>query len=122
MGTVNCLITSILQNILIYVQHKKETHTGFGTTWGWANDDNIFIFGWTIPLKNCFDTDKPDIATLSQPIVWVLRRGYGTVSNQWQMGQCPENLVFAVPLGDARDAEMENFNFKREYFQINYLY
>ncbi len=21
-----------------------------GTTWGWVNDDRIFIFGWTIPL------------------------------------------------------------------------
>ncbi len=23
----------------------------FGTTWGWVNDDTIFIFGWTIPLR-----------------------------------------------------------------------
>ncbi len=23
----------------------------FGTTWGWVNDDSIFIFGWTIPLS-----------------------------------------------------------------------
>jgi len=23
----------------------------FGTAWGWVNDDNIFIFGWTIPLR-----------------------------------------------------------------------
>ncbi len=23
----------------------------FGTTWGWVNDDTIFIFEWTIPLK-----------------------------------------------------------------------
>ncbi len=22
----------------------------FGTTWGWVNDDRIFIFAWTIPL------------------------------------------------------------------------
>ncbi len=22
----------------------------FGTTWGWVNDDRIFVFGWTIPL------------------------------------------------------------------------
>ncbi len=28
MGTINCLITSILQNIFFYDQHKKETHTG----------------------------------------------------------------------------------------------
>ncbi len=24
----------------------------FGTTWGWVNDDRIFIFGWSIPLKS----------------------------------------------------------------------
>ncbi len=24
----------------------------FGTTWGWVNDDRIFIFGWTIPLMS----------------------------------------------------------------------
>ncbi len=23
----------------------------FATKWGWASDDNIFIFGWTNPLK-----------------------------------------------------------------------
>ncbi len=28
MGTINCLITSILQNIFFYDQHKKETYTG----------------------------------------------------------------------------------------------
>ncbi len=28
MGTINCLITSILQNIFFYVRHKKDTHTG----------------------------------------------------------------------------------------------
>ncbi len=95
MGIVNCLITSIVQNILFYVQHKKETYTGLERHEG---EQIKFIFGWTIPLKLCFDTDKPDIATLSQPIVWVLGRDY--VFNQWQMGQCPENLVFAVPFGD----------------------
>ncbi len=24
----------------------------FGTTWGWVNDDRIFIFGWTITLNS----------------------------------------------------------------------
>ncbi len=28
MGPINYLITSILQNISLYVQHMKETHTG----------------------------------------------------------------------------------------------
>ncbi len=39
---------------LFCVQQKKETHwlmRRFGTTWGWVNDDRIFIFGWTVPLK-----------------------------------------------------------------------
>ncbi len=30
MATVNCLVTSILQNIFFCVQQKKETHTGLG--------------------------------------------------------------------------------------------
>ncbi len=25
---------------------------GFGTTWGWAINDRIFIFGWTNPLRS----------------------------------------------------------------------
>ncbi len=30
----------------------EQTHSyRFGTTWGWGNDDRIFIFGWTIPLS-----------------------------------------------------------------------
>ncbi len=36
----------------------------FGTTWGWVNDDRIFIFGWTIPLR-CFVNTGPVL--LSQP-------------------------------------------------------
>ncbi len=29
----------------------EQTHSyRFGTTWGWVNDDRIFIFVWTIPL------------------------------------------------------------------------
>ncbi len=30
----------------------EQTHSyRFGSTWGWVNDDRIFIFGWTIPLS-----------------------------------------------------------------------
>ncbi len=36
MGTINYLISSILQNIFFCVQHKKE----------------MFIFGWTITLRD----------------------------------------------------------------------
>jgi len=28
MGSINCLVTNILQNIFICVQQKKEIHTG----------------------------------------------------------------------------------------------
>ncbi len=44
MGTRKSLITNILQNNLFYVQWKKETHLGL-RTWGWVNDDRIFILG-----------------------------------------------------------------------------
>ncbi len=37
----------------------------FGTTWGWVNDDRIFIFGWTIPLS-------PMNALQSYPVSWWL--------------------------------------------------
>ncbi len=45
MGTNNCLIASILQNILFYVQHKKETHTGLE-----QHEHEYLIVGWAIPL------------------------------------------------------------------------
>ncbi len=34
------------QNIVFYGSQKKETHTGFGTTWEW-----FFIFGGNCPFK-----------------------------------------------------------------------
>ncbi len=30
---------------------EQRNSYGFGTTWGWVNDDRKFIFGWTIPLS-----------------------------------------------------------------------
>ncbi len=42
----NSLVTNFLQNIFLCVRQNKE----IGTTWGWVNDDRIFLFGWTIPL------------------------------------------------------------------------
>ncbi len=30
---------------------EKRNSYRFVTTWGWVNDDTIFIFGWTIPLN-----------------------------------------------------------------------
>ncbi len=39
-----------------YQYSSKYLHNSyrFGTKWGWVKDDNIFIFGWTIPLRNNF--------------------------------------------------------------------
>ncbi len=36
MGSINCFVTQILQNIFC-VQQKKEIHGLDGTTWGWVN-------------------------------------------------------------------------------------
>ncbi len=41
----NRSVSHILQNIFLCVQLNKNIHM-FGTTWGWVNDDTIFIFGW----------------------------------------------------------------------------
>ncbi len=46
----NCSVTKILHSIFFNAWQKKENHS-FGTTWGWVNDDSIFIFGWTMPLQ-----------------------------------------------------------------------
>ncbi len=33
-----------------FVFGRTRNSCRFGTTWGWVNDDSIFIFGWIIPL------------------------------------------------------------------------
>ncbi len=43
-------VTNFLQNIFC-VRQNKEMHTGLELL-EWVNDDRIFIFGWTIPLKH----------------------------------------------------------------------
>ncbi len=53
--SVNCLVPNIPQNILFYVQQKKETHIGLEQLEGEYN--TIFIFGWIIPLKSNFSQD-----------------------------------------------------------------
>ncbi len=46
----------------------------FGTTWGWVNDDRIFIFGWTIPLNDMTllwnDSVLVDTAGLNLNLNW----------------------------------------------------
>jgi len=39
----NCLVPIVHQNIFLCVRQKKVTR--------WVNDDRIFIFGWSIPLR-----------------------------------------------------------------------
>ncbi len=60
----------------------------FGTTWGWVNDDRIFIFGWTIPLnllispgwatRWCFISEKERENLRSHSVQW-----YGLSSVWW---------------------------------------
>ncbi len=38
---------------------SEQTHSyRFGNTWGWVNDDSIFIFEWTIPLSKIVELSK----------------------------------------------------------------
>ncbi len=54
----------------------------FGTTWGWVNDERIFIFGWTVPLsinETWADTqqlviNRPDFTVSVRKLIWALKR------------------------------------------------
>ncbi len=43
--------THFLQDVFFCVQQKNETLTGLEQVEG-ENDDCIFVFGWTIPLRD----------------------------------------------------------------------
>jgi len=43
----------------------------FWTTWGWVNDDGIFIFGWTNPLTPILTQDNLKLlADLDQQLIF----------------------------------------------------
>ncbi len=46
----NCSVSHILQNIFLCDSEQRHS-CRFGTSREWVNDDRIFIFGWTIPLR-----------------------------------------------------------------------
>ncbi len=46
----SCSVSLILQNIFLLCSEQIDSYR-FGTTWGWVNDDRIFIFGCTVPLR-----------------------------------------------------------------------
>ncbi len=50
MMSQNCSFSHNVQNIFLCVQQKTRHSYRSGTT-GWVNDDRIFNFGWTIPLR-----------------------------------------------------------------------
>ncbi len=43
-----CTMKCISPPFVLYWRNKSYR---FGLTWGWVNDDRIYIFGWTIPLS-----------------------------------------------------------------------
>ncbi len=47
----NCCFPHSSEYLSLCSAEQRHSYR-FGTTWGWVNDDRIFIFGWTIPL-NC---------------------------------------------------------------------
>ncbi len=52
MDASNCLVTNVLQNILFYVQHEKETQTGLEQLEG--KQMTIYILGLAMPLNILF--------------------------------------------------------------------
>ncbi len=41
----------VFQKYLLLCTTEEITSYRFGTTWGWVNNNRIFIIGWTIPLS-----------------------------------------------------------------------
>ncbi len=41
-------LQTFFKNIFLCVRQNKRNSYRFGTTWGWVNDERIFIFGWTL--------------------------------------------------------------------------
>ncbi len=68
MATSNCFVTHIIQKHLLCSTEERNEYR-FATTWGWVNDNNIFIFGRTIPLNSSWFTKTKSVARNS--IVWV---------------------------------------------------
>ncbi len=46
-----------LSSKYLHLCSAEQRHSyRFGTSWGWVNDDRIFIFGWAIPLNHWSQT------------------------------------------------------------------
>ncbi len=58
--------------MMLYKVHK-ESFYGFGMAWGWVTDDFMFIFGWTVSLRENYGSHHsrlsydfaPEIPSLS---------------------------------------------------------
>ncbi len=85
----NCSVSHILQNIFLCVQQNRHSYR-FGTTWGWVNDERIFISEWTIPLRpaclnviltkicSCLRTEEHEVS-----VMWVWISSCRTVIRSW---------------------------------------
>ncbi len=58
------------QKLLKLCSEDERMSYGFGAIWGWAINDRIFLFGWTIPLRveKKFTHLKDSLDTSAQPI------------------------------------------------------
>ncbi len=52
MGTKNCLVLQNSSKYLLLWSTLDRNLYSFGTTWGWVNDDKMFILGRTILLRS----------------------------------------------------------------------
>ncbi len=63
---------------------SEQTHSyRFGNTWGWVNDDRIFLLGWTIPLSLWITFCKQFLKMVHTKICANQKNGLGWV---WKEG------------------------------------
>ncbi len=73
--------------VCVWFLGERKTY-GFGTTWGWVNDDRIFIFGLTIPVITIMSlpsAGKPMsfFKDLRGPAVAFLRSKHSIPASSW---------------------------------------
>ncbi len=94
-------------NFFLLLNTKEDivafSRQGRGTTWGWVNDDRIYIFVWTIHLMSgeaiCYFKQKYLEFKTAHLNLWKLPIIPLHITNPWQMDhRCPFHLFFLPKL------------------------
>ncbi len=79
----------VRQNFSVPLCLAEQRHSyRFGTTWGWVNDDLIFIFGWIISLtpNSLYTSPDPVLHLMSDFLMYFSHHGLQQISKALMTG------------------------------------